>query len=54
MLRQEQGGTVQGEVGLIEPADEGLEDVGHAGGDIEDDVDLGVAGALGEPQPAWW
>ncbi|WP_161780878.1 hypothetical protein [Amycolatopsis orientalis] len=44
MLGEKKGGAVEGLAGFVEQADEGLEDVWHAGRDVQDDVDVGVAG----------
>jgi hypothetical protein len=48
VLGEEEGGAVEGLVGFVELPDEGLEDVRHSGGDVEDDVDVRVACFLGE------
>lgn len=48
VLGEEEGGPVEGLIGFIEQAGEGLEDVRHASRDVQDDVDLGVPGTLGQ------
>ena len=49
VLGEDQGGSVECVVGFVELADERLEDVRNAYGDVEDDIDVGFSGAFGEP-----
>jgi hypothetical protein len=49
VLGEEQGGPVQCLYSLVERFGEDLEHVRRPGGDVEDDVDVRLAGALGEP-----
>ena len=47
MLGEEQGYSVECLVGLVERVDEHLEHVRYPGCDVEDHVDVRLAGALG-------
>ena len=48
MRRQELSGSVQRRGRFVKDRGEGLEDVGHPGGDVERDLDVGGGGPLGE------
>src|SRR3954470_13340435 len=48
MRRQELSGSVQGRGRFVEDRVIGLEDVGHPGGDVESDLDIGGGSLPGE------
>jgi hypothetical protein len=50
MRRQELPGSVERGGCFVQDRVIGLEDVGHAGGDVEGDLDVGAGGSFGEAE----